>query len=157
MRPNNIEEEKQKFEKNLKEAFIFDEKGYIDIETGFLRENLLTNEAIALAECFRYENLTNSQIRNFFNEVKAIRNILDDKEENWNKVYPMTLMLKSKINYKYNRNKDSEKKLKTLKKFIEKSVDKIIEENKKNNGYETFKNFVIYFEVTMGFAKLKNN
>ena len=74
--------------------------GFTD-EKGNLREELLTKEAQDIAKhLIKEDKLSNSQLRAFFNEVKAINNRLDDKKENFEKIYYMLLMLKSKIEYR---------------------------------------------------------
>lgn len=126
----------------------FKEKGFTDVD-GYLREELITSEALKIAESFASNNLSNSQLRAFFNEVKAINNKLDDKKEKFNEVYPMILMLKSKIEYRASK---EEKKMKNFKLFLTEAVNYIQKQNKIGKGYETFKNFIIFFEAIVGYS-----
>lgn len=137
------------FRKTEREVTKFDfvEKGYTNKE-GVLREELLTIEAREIAKIL-YENgkgLSNSQLRAFFNEVKAIKNRIDDNEDLFIKNYPFILMLKSKAEYKYRNGKNS-KITKEFRDFINASVDYI----KKNKSLETFNNFCLFFETIVGY------
>lgn len=125
--------------------------GFTD-EKGNLREELLTKEAQDIAKhLIKEDKLSNSQLRAFFNEVKAINNRLDDKKENFEKIYYMLLMLKSKIEYRASKQNDG-KKMKGFKKFLTESINYIQTENKTGKGYEAFKNFVIFFETVVGYC-----
>ncbi len=137
-------------QKNTKSdiELIFIKKGFTDIK-GNIREELITEEALNIAKHFKNENLSNSQLRAFFNEIKAINNRLDDKKENFDKVYPMILMIKSKIEYRASKEK---KKMEGFKCFLTEAVNYIQKENKAGKGHEAFKNFVIFFEAVVGYS-----
>lgn len=126
----------------------FAEKGFTDSK-GNLREELITDEALDIAKYFKKDNLSNSQLRAFFNEIKAINNRLNNDESNFEKVYPMILMIKSKIEYR--ASKDS-KKMESFKQFLTEGVKYIQDQNKKGKGYEAFVNFAIFFEAVVGYS-----
>ncbi|MGF6907605.1 type III-A CRISPR-associated protein Csm2 [Fusobacterium sp. PH5-44] len=132
--------------------FNFEKEGYRD-ENGIIREDLITKEAELVAKWFGEDKLTNSQLRAFFNEVKALKNKVDGKEEEFLKVYPSILLLKSKVQYR--ANKDGQK-MKTLRDFILKNVDQIMKENKNGlkAGFDAFINFTIFFETIVGYSQL---
>ncbi|MCF0171263.1 MAG: type III-A CRISPR-associated protein Csm2 [Bacteroidaceae bacterium] len=128
---------------------IFKDKGFADIK-GNIREDLITKEALSIAKYFKRENLSNSQLRAFFNEVKAINNRLEDNE-NFEKVYPMILMIKSKVEYRASKN-DEKRKMKGFKTFLIEAINYIQKENKSEKGYKAFKDFVIFFEAIVGYS-----
>lgn len=128
----------------------FIKEGFTD-KKGYLRENLITEEAQSIAKHFVREKLSNSQLRAFFNEFKAINNRLNDKTENFDRVYPMILMIKSKIEYRASK-KGEETKMKGFKKFIVEAINYIQKENKEGKGYEAFVNFIMFFETVVGYS-----
>lgn len=135
---------------NLEEKieFKFSTLGFTD-EKNNLREELMTIEAEDIAK--KLKSVTTAQLRAFFNEIKALRNKLESKddEENFEKIYPLILMVKSKVQYRYSKDKI---RLKILKEFIFAGIDRIIFEKKQGNGREAFKNFAIFFETIVGYA-----
>lgn len=126
----------------------FIQAGFCD-EKGNLREDLITEEAKSIAKVLVEDKLSNSQLRAFFNEIKAINNRLEDKKENWEKVYPSLLLIKSKIEYRASKDKN---KMINFKEFLLQAIDYIKNKNKEGKGYETFKNFVIFFEAIVGYS-----
>jgi CRISPR type III-A-associated protein Csm2 len=126
--------------------FEFVEKGYTD-EKGNLREELITTEAQDIAKKLYNQGLSNSQLRAFFNEVKAIKSRINESEELFEKNYPFILMLKSKAEYKYRNNGLKSKITKGFRDFINESVDYI----KENKSLDTFENFVLFFEAIIGY------
>lgn len=127
--------------------FKFFKEGYWD-NKGNIREELLTIEAEEVAKSFKEGRLTNSQLRAFFNEIKGLSNRIDGKKENWDKVYPMVLMIKSKVEYRSSK----DPKMASLKHFLKRSVAYIQKENRANKGYEAFETFVIFFETVVGYS-----
>ena len=127
--------------------FKFFKEGYWD-NKGNIREELLTIEAEEVAKSFENSGLTKTQLRAFFNEIKGLSNRIDGKKENWDKVYPMVLMIKSKVEYR--SSKDS--KMASLKHFLKRSVAYIQKENRANKGYQAFETFVIFFETVVGYS-----
>lgn len=157
---NNREEEKDK--PNFKLLNRDDEgkklrKNYfIDKDKKRLREELMTSEGESIAKLFEKNGLTKSQLRAFYNEVKALKNKLDSNENNFESIYISILMLLSKVEY---RAKDSS--LNGLKEFIKMGVYYIKEEYNEDvkAGIKAFKNFALFFEVVVGYTygRLKNN
>lgn len=148
----NSSNDRANYSKDTKEKIKLDftNLGFTD-KNGNIREELLTNEAYSIAQyLIKGDGLSNSQLRAFFNEIKAINNRLDDKKENFEKIYYMILMIKSKIEYKAST-KDG-KKLNGFKDFLTEAVEYIRKENKTGKGYEAFKNFVIFFETIVGYC-----
>ena len=142
---NNISREKNIREKKYDEnkiKFTFEEYGFID-DNENLRENLITKQSKEIADTFKKDGLSNSQLRAFFNEVKAINNRLGDKKDlnKFASIYPLILMIKAKIAYRANK----DNKMKNLKSFLDSSIEYIQKENRNGKGCETFKNFVIFF------------
>lgn len=114
---------------------------------GQLRRELLTTEAEKWAECL-YDNksgVTATQLRNFFNEVKALQSRIEAGGYAPNEA--MIGLLKSKAAYALAR---AEKKRKIgfeyLKSMIEQGADLSTSE-------EAFNDFALFFEAVMGFFK----
>lgn len=113
---------------------------------GNIREDLLLDGAKRIAKLLERES--SSQIRQFFNEVKSLKFRIEDNKENFEKIYPNILILKSKAAYKYrNGNNKINKIKKEFNEFINVNVDII----KNNKNYETFEQFVTFFEVVAGY------
>lgn len=118
------------------------------IEKGFknLREELILEETKEIARVFaNSKKLSTSQIRMFFNEVKALQSKIDGDVNNFERNYPFILMLKSKADYKYKNGNGTISK--SFRDFIYKSVDYI----KENKSITTFENFCIVFETIIGY------
>lgn len=118
--------------------------GYYD-ENGNLRNELIVDEADKLGEILAVKDrLSKSQLRNFFNEVKA----LDAKIErdNFDENLPYILMLKAKASYAYKGGRNSNIP-KSFKEFIETNID-LIEEKR---DIETFRGFVNFFETVVAY------
>ena len=115
--------------------------GYFsDSERQNLREDLVATEAEKLAKILAAlePELTITQLRKFFNEVRSIEERM--KEDNFQKAF--ILMLKSKVAYSVA--KKSSKVPKQFKDFIDACVDKI-------NDEKDFFGFVKFFESVVGF------
>ena len=115
--------------------------GYFsDTEKQKLREDLIGTEAEKLAKILATlkPELTITQLRKFFNEVRSIEERM--KEDNFQKAF--ILMLKSKVAYSVA--KKSSKVPKQFKDFIDACVDKI-------NDEKDFYGFVKFFESVVGF------
>lgn len=130
-----------------KKEYEFTKKGFTD-KDGILREELMTVEAENIAKDFA--TVTTAQLRAFFNEIKALRNRLESNntEENFKKIYPLILMIKSKIAYRVAK----DRKLTPLKEFLYAGIDEIQKSNKVNKGKEAFENFAIFFETIVGYS-----
>ncbi len=135
--------------------FEFETKGYSD-KKGNIRPNLVTVEAQQVAQKLannerRADDVTKSQLRAFYADVKAIENRMKDgndsfSEEKFEKNLYRVLMLKSKAAYR--KNNGSSKLSENFKQFIDKNVDRI----KKENSVESFKNFTVFFEAVIGYC-----
>ena len=140
---NNMQEEK-------KYDWYFIHHGFCN-ERGILREELITTEAKEIARDFK--NVTSTQLRAFFGEIKGFRNHILGKEEGiqeeeFEKIYPLILMMKSKINY---RNEKEKKKLSPLKQFLDAGIERIQKENKLRRGCKAFLDFSLFFETVVGY------
>lgn len=120
------------------------------LEEGSIRPELLDKEASGVAKELKKAEITTHQVRRFFDEVKSYKARLD-RGEDYNKIKPLIVMLKSKAKYASTKNG----KMKIFYDFIEQSINKIItgsvETEKKN-----FDAFCLFFEAIYGFAELKN-
>jgi CRISPR type III-A-associated protein Csm2 len=121
---------------------------------GQLRREILTSEAEVWADLL-YDNkkgVTSTQLRNFFNEVKALQSRIEAGGFTANEA--MIGLLKSKAAYAYAR---AEKKRKQgfdyLKSMIEQGVDLIFKSNDPKKSEEAFYDFALFFEAVMGFFK----
>uniref|UniRef100_A0A7C4UBY4 CRISPR system Cms protein Csm2 n=1 Tax=candidate division WOR-3 bacterium TaxID=2052148 RepID=A0A7C4UBY4_UNCW3 len=136
---NKKEEERREFFHNI---------SFRDKE-GNLTKELLYEKAKKTAEYFEKSNLTTSQLRKFYNEVKSLEAKIEATEGNDDEKYKkneaLIYMLISKVNYSYNRDKS---KVEALKDFIEEMVPKI-------KNLQDFKDFAKFFEAIVGFADLK--
>lgn len=128
------------------------ESGYLDEEGNFKLE-LIEDEADKLGRLFangglkKYNNkekLTKTQLRNFYNEVKALDARIN--EDNFEENLPFILMLKAKASYAHRGGKN--KKIpESFRDFIVKNVDLI----SKEKTYESFDNFTTFFETVVGY------
>jgi CRISPR-associated protein Csm2 len=153
----NKKEEDYKKEKEERREF-FHNISFRDKE-GNLTKELLYEKAKKTAEYFEKSNLTTSQLRKFYNEVKSLEAKIEatkgDDDEKYKKNEALIYMLISKVNYSYNRDKVYDKKIDdyvskiaALKDFIEEMVPKI-------KNLQDFKDFAKFFEAIVGFADLK--
>lgn len=135
---------------DVEKEFPFAKVGFVD-EKGNLREALMTTEAEQIAKYFKDDKLTKSQLRAFYNEVKALKNKLniDKDEDKFSEIYPLILMMKSKVAYRASKDK---KKMDGIKRFLDHGIEQIQKENRKGKGREAFENFATFFEVVVGYA-----
>jgi CRISPR type III-A-associated protein Csm2 len=130
-RYKNQKRDYQKEDEPLKEIVFRDEKGN-------LRRALLVKEAEGFAKKLNYGGVSFTQLRNFFNEVLALKEKL--KVKPYEEIEAEIGMLVSKANYK----KVRERKNTELFKFIKQGVDSI-------KSGENFKDFAVLFEAVVGF------
>lgn len=131
-------------------------KEFLDSD-GFIRAELLDREASEIADELSKTNLSTHQVRKFYDEVKQYKTRLD-KGDDFKKIFPLILMLKSKAKYAFSKEKDNKKKdgLKLFYEFICQNIEKIKEEDAKDKK-EKFDAFCLFFEAVYGFANLKKN
>lgn len=129
-----------------KAEFEFSKKGYF--QNGIIREELITTEAKKIAQDLAENRLTATQMRAFFNEVKAIKNRVKEDGTNFPSVYPLILMMNSKVEYRAG----SKKIPAYFKDFLVSNIEQISSENKKSNGKEAFDAFVMFFEAVVGYS-----
>ena len=117
-------------------------------ENGKLRRELLTNDALNWADKLYqngYDGVTHTQLRNFFNEVKALQSRIE--AYSFEDVDALIGLLKSKAAYALAKAEKKRKKgFENLQKMIEQGVDY-------STDAEKFNDFVIFFEAVMGFYK----
>lgn len=143
---NNTQEEK-------KYDWYFIHHGFCN-EKGILREELMTDEAPNIAK--NLGSASRTQLRAFFGEIKGLRNRLLEKEEEtqqeeFEKIYPLILMIKSKINYRYDKDFKSKQNLSALKQFLDAGIERIQKENKLGRGCKAFLDFSLFFETVVGY------
>lgn len=113
------------------------------------KEELLLNTAKAL------EEVSKSQMRKVFDEIKSFKFVLETGES-WDKVYPLILMQKAKISYLCKRKSEDCKRdaeyYKNLKKLIFNLIDMC-------NSREAYFAYATFMEALYGFyyeiAKVK--
>ena len=96
----------------------------------------------ALEQASKFQNLTPTQIRRFFNDVKALESKVKAKKD-FNAILPLIKMLKAKVSYATSR-KGQQKVPLTFKNFIYEMVDNI-------NDARDFEAFCLYFEAVLGY------
>ena len=149
---------------NSENSFDFSriKNGYTD-DQGNMKEEFFVNTGEKLATYLaEKEEVTNkwgkpeyiaglsaSQLRQFFGEVKALQSKMGKNGEDFAKVYPFVLMLKSKAAYK----EDTKNIPKKFREFIDINIELIKKSNKEGKGFETFNNFALFYEVVIGFFK----
>lgn len=116
---------------------------YYKSGTKVLREDLITVHAEEIGKKLVGNNprtplLSSSQLRKFFNDVRALEAKIETG--NFEEQKPMIKMLKSKVAYAYGRGKIPSE----FKGYIDTCVDKI-------NDKDDFKGFVKFFESVVGF------
>ena len=93
------------------------------------------------------------QIRKFYNEVKALENRLDftkdddELQKDYAKIFPLIMMLDSKVAYSKTRELVSDVFVAFMKKNIE-----LLSEKK---DVESFKHFLLFFEAVIGYYPSK--
>lgn len=114
---------------------------YSDTEKKKLREDITGTEAEKLAKTFATlkPELTPTQLRRFFNEVRSLE---ERTEENFDEQKALVLMLKSKVAYA--AGKKTSKTPKEFKDFIDACIDRI-------NDKKDFDGFVKLFESVVGY------
>lgn len=134
--------------------------GYTD-SSGNMKEQFMLGEAETLSKYLagnktidrygneKYFGVTSSQLRQFYGEIKALQAKMGKNGEDFSKVYPFVLMLKSKAAYKQSNGNIPE----SFKQFIDVNVEMIKNANKEGKGFLTFNNFTMFFEVVIGFFK----
>ncbi len=113
-----------------------------------IHPELLDKKAMEQAQRFKPENprrknLSSSQLRKFFYEVKNL-SLRHKSGRSWNELEPLFRMIKSKAYYSSKSNGAS-KIPDTFRAFITDNIDKV--KNEKD-----FEAFVLYFEAVVGFA-----
>ena len=91
--------------------------------------------------------LSNTQVRKFYNEIKAIERYIELKgEENFEQKLPEIKMIKAKAAYAYGRKlqKKGGSITREFKDFLDKHIGQI-------NTYQDFKIFCKFFEAVVGF------
>lgn len=117
-----------------------------------LTRDLLTTDAKNWAESFASGNLSATQLRKYYNEIKAIEaKIEGEKEENkdiaFGKYDAIFAMLKSRVAYDKTRlGKNFPDSFKT---FVDGYVDKV-------KSFQEFTNFTLLFESILGFFPKKS-
>lgn len=107
---------------------------------------LLGKDAEDLARKIAYnKELTITQVRNFYNEVKQIQRLLSVNESRWEELYGRVKLLKAKVVY----NRSRKKELENFEKFISECVDRI---KKDGDGIKNFEIFAQLFEAVLGYA-----
>ena len=150
---NNWNSPKSKVAEIMKEIL---EKGYKNKETNILRKELVSieSEKIAIELTKSKEELSNSQLRAFFNEInklklKYIKNDRNDEKENQEELGNLAielLILKSKLEYR--RGKSGSNKLpENFYIFMKENIDYIVKNDKKIY----FKDFKTFFETVLGY------
>lgn len=116
---------------------------------GYLRRELLTNEADIWAGLLF--KVSSTQLRSFYNEVKAIQSrieVADEAGQNGFKINEALIgLLKSKVAYARAKAKDEDAKaFGNLQKMIEQGADL-------STSAEAYKDFALFFEAVLGFHK----
>jgi len=123
-------------------------KDFLDSE-GKIRTELLDGEAMKIAEELSKAKLSTHQVRKFFDEVKNYKARIE-KGDDFEKIMPLIVMLKSKAKYAASRKKE----MNVFRDFLYKSIDKIKEDDGKDKK-DKFNAFCLFFEAVYGFANLK--
>jgi CRISPR-associated protein Csm2 len=122
---------------------------FLDSE-GYIRPDLLDKEAQDVAKQLKAKKLTTHQVRKFYDEVKNYKTRID-KGDDFRKIKPLIVMLKSKAKYAATRKNE----MYIFYDFIEKSVNKINEADEIEQKAQ-FDAFCLFFEAVYGFAELKS-
>lgn len=122
---------------------------YEDKENDVLKETLLDEDAQKAAKSIVGEGrttLTQSQLRRFFNEFRALeKKVKASGEDGFKKTLPLIKMVNSKAEYASNR--QSNKIPEAFTKFLKDNIKQI-------NDKKDFEAFMLHFEAVVGFSKL---
>lgn len=114
----------------------------------YLRKDLFDTEALNRVN--RWGNLTTSQLRKYYNEIKNLENRFinlsegnkDKMEETWKDIHPLLVMVKAKISYDIGRGEAGVTE--GFKKYLEDCIDSV-------NNYKDFEAFTKFFEACVGY------
>jgi len=115
---------------------------FADEDKKIIRAELLTDDARKYAKEFVRRRLNPTQLRKYFNEVRALE--AQVKAKGYPIVEPLIKMLKSKVAYGMRRSGGQQSLPENFKGFIDQSVDAIQDE-------KDFNAFVKHFEAVLGF------
>lgn len=95
----------------------------------------------------RVNGVSKTQMRRIFDEVKRYEKILDEKH-NWDEVYPLIRMIKSKVTYTVERAKEKSRwdarYYDSLKEFVTAGIDNV-------KGENDYRVLCLLFEAVYGF------
>jgi CRISPR-associated protein Csm2 len=98
-------------------------------------------------------NLTTTQLRNFYGEVKNIERNLDsstDKPKKWEELYPRIKLIRAKAVYNANRENRRQAMPKEFQQFLEKCIERIGYDYE--SGIKNFRSFCQLFEAVVGYS-----
>ena len=134
----NNDEKKSKISEIMEEI---KQTGYRNEAKTALRKEIVSKKSKEIAENMQ---ITNSQLRAFFNELKRLKQkYTDENNKNIEKLHIELLILKSKLEYK----RGGKKITKEFSEFIEKNIDIVIKEN----TIQSYKDFLVFFETVLGY------
>lgn len=127
---------------------------------GKVRKQLYDENAAEIAKSFLYESadrrgekryggVSRSQIRKVFDEFKRLERVVEEKD-NWDEVYPLIKMIKSKVAYNVSRSKKNERNDRGKKcydelyAFVKAGIDAV-------NNRRDYSTFCMLFEAVYGF------
>lgn len=127
---------------------------------GKLSKQLFDEKATEIAKLFLYDftnrkgekkygGVSRNQLRKVFDEFKRLDRLLDEKK-NWDEVFPMIKMIKSKVAYNVSRAKKNEKNYKAKKcydelyEFVKAGIDAV-------SSREDYSILCTLFEAIYGF------
>jgi len=126
-------------------ANLFDTKAQ-EIAKKFIMKNIIFNKKKQKNE-EKVVGVSRHQLRKIFDEVKRLEKILEEKN-NWDDIYPLIKLIKSKVAYSTARARKNDKKsanyYSNLSDFIKTSIDKI-------NTKKDYNVFCLLFEAVYGF------
>ncbi len=86
-------------------------------------------------------SITSSQLRRYYNDIKNIEKQWNHDEKNWDRIYPLVVMVKAKLAYDSRKN---EKLPEEFQNFMNECIDSI-------KTSSDFGAFLKYFEAVVGF------
>lgn len=136
--------------------------GQIWLQPARAREIIANNDVRALIEeaeqigtALTQQNVTTSQIRNFFTEVRSIKNFWPLRPE---QAYRATVLLKPKLAYAARRNEEVGKKTRgmyVLEQVLSACIDQIMESTDAEQRQRRFDQFAEFFEAIIAYHKFK--
>jgi len=117
---------------------------------------LETNTNYANKYANAMKGLTSTQLRKFYSDLSSLEKQISEKSNEFTKLYPSILMLKSKVAYAVGKaDKNTKRGLEEFKEFMDYLVD-TVSVNSQSAGVQSFSAVKTFFEAIVGYHRFYN-